>query len=77
MAEKYVEAILAALQEYQPGLPLEVYSDLAWGGLRETPIFDETFHTGDPRIERINNRYICEGVGHEYLGQTPVGLNCN
>ena len=33
IANSYVNAIAAALQEFQPGLPQQVYDDLAWGGI--------------------------------------------
>lgn len=42
----YVNAIASALQEYQPGLPQQVYDDMAWAGLNNTPIFDTKFPVG-------------------------------
>lgn len=84
MAIKYVNAIACALQEYQTGIavpsgvqPQQVYTDLAWGGLQEAPIFNSSNSplTNSDR-ERIVNRYNCEIVGHEVLGQTPIGNPC-
>ena len=49
MATDYVDAIARALQEYQTGIPVsigtspdQIYSDLAWGGLSDAPVFDAT-----------------------------------
>lgn len=43
IANNYVAAIASALQEYQPGLPDQIYSDLAWAGLNGTPVFETKF----------------------------------
>ncbi|WP_395043792.1 hypothetical protein [Flavobacterium sp.] len=36
IATNYINVIEAALQEFQPGLPSQYYTDLAWGGLDGT-----------------------------------------
>ena len=82
MAIDYVNAIAASLQEFQPGLPQQVYEDLAWGGLQEAPIFDTLFPVGSSERLRIINRYTCESVGTAYgsgtpQAQIPVGQPCN
>lgn len=47
MANTYVNAIASTLQEYNKSddpygsIPFQVYTDLAWGGLQEAPIFRE------------------------------------
>jgi hypothetical protein len=82
MAIDYVNAIVAGLQEYQPGLEQQVYDDMAWGGLIGTPIFDTLFPAGNPNLERIMNRYECEQTGNPSgqgtpSQQNPMGQPCN
>jgi hypothetical protein len=82
IANSYVSAISAALQEYQPGLEQQVYDDMAWGGLIGTPIFDTLFPAGNPNLERIMNRYECEQTGNPSgqgspSQQNPMGQPCN
>ncbi|RTZ08146.1 hypothetical protein EKL98_02175 [Flavobacterium bomense] len=82
IANSYVNAIAAALQEFQPGFPQQVYDDLAWGGLYGTSIFDTLLPVGNPNRERIINRYACEQTGNpQGLGttnqQNPMGQPCN
>jgi len=89
MANYYVDAIARALQEYQTGIPVtyfeipqQIYSDLAWGGLNGTPVFDATYPVGNPNRERIINRAASEQNG-TVIGagtpnsQTPIGKPCN
>ena len=82
MATDYVDAIASALQEYQPGLPQQVYEDLAWGGLIGTPVFDDTNTplTPNDRI-RIANRYEAEqrslSIGDIPNTQNPISQPCN
>jgi hypothetical protein len=89
MATDYADAIARALQEYQTGIPVptgtspqQIYSDLAWGGLSETPVFDVLFPQGTSQRQRILNRYAAEqngttiGAGTSN-SQTPIGLPCN
>jgi hypothetical protein len=88
MANSYVEAIGSALQEFQTGIapaygakPDQVYTDLAWGGLREAPIYDKKFPVGSAERLRIDNRYSCESnggsVGSGTINQqTAIGKPC-
>lgn len=82
IANSYVNPIAAALQEFQPGLPQQVYDDMAWGGLYGTPIFDTKFPVNNLNRERIINRYSAEQLGHP-IGQgtsqeqMPAGEPCN
>lgn len=89
MAIDYADAIARALQEYDTGLPVsenqqpdQVYSDLAWGGLQEAPIFNTLFPEGSIERNRVINRYKCESQGNTYgydfpPAQTPIGQPCN
>jgi hypothetical protein len=84
MADKYVDAMASALQEFDANytVPYQVYKDLAWGGLSGAPIFDETFKPGSEESIRIINRFKCESLGRAVeMGtpnqQTPVGKKCN
>ena len=88
MANNYVNAIANALQEYNKindpnGLvPYQVYSDLAWGGLYGTPVYDKHFENKADEKARVENRYACEQVGSaKGVGttnvQTPIGKPCN
>lgn len=82
IANSYVNAIASALQEYQPGLPQQVYDDMAWAGLNNTPIFDTKFPVGNPNRERILNRGSVEQSGYPVAQGTPqeqinYGQPCN
>jgi hypothetical protein len=89
MANYYVDAIARALQEFQTGIPVaagtspqQIYSDLAWGGLYGTPVFDATYPVGNPNRERIIIRYTCEQNGTTIGAGTPneqtqIGNPCN
>ena len=89
MATDYVDAIARALQEYQTGIavpstssPIQVYSDMAWGGLSDTPVFNSLFPSGSADRQRILNRYAAEQIGHAVgegtpVSQTPMGQPCN
>ena len=89
MAESYVDAIARALQEYQTGVPVvdgtspeQNYSDLAWGTLQKTPIFESIYPIGNQNRQRILNRYQTEqtglpaGQGTPQV-QSPLGQPCN
>lgn len=88
MADLYVGSIASALQEYnkyadpQGLIPYQVYEDLAWGGLMDAPIFEETFPPGTDNYIRIKNRYRCESSGHSVEEGTSneqklAGKPCN
>lgn len=82
IANSYVYAIATALEEFQPGLPEQVYTDLAWSGLETTNIFNLMHPVGSSSRERILNRKAAEQTGNP-VGQgtpneqTPLGLPCN
>ncbi|MDQ1164852.1 hypothetical protein [Flavobacterium sp. SORGH_AS_0622] len=88
MATDYVDAIARALQEFQTGIvvpetsnPQQIYTDLAWGGLSETPVFLASFPNANDR-QRILNRYEAEqrnltiGEGSPNT-QSPISQPCN
>jgi hypothetical protein len=84
MADKYVDAMASALQEYDANyiVPYQVYKDLAWGSLKDAPIFDKEYTPGSAESIRIINRYIAEGIGSAVDSgtpnvQIPVGKPCN
>jgi hypothetical protein len=89
MATDYADAIARALQEYQTGIPVsigispdQIYSDLAWGGLSDAPVFDATYPVGNPNRQRILNRYQAEQHGYPAgqgtpNQQNPIGQPCN
>lgn len=83
MAKIYVNAIGAALQEFQTGIPVtngvpnQIYTDLAWGGLRGTPIYNQTFPVGSEAHNRIEARYAAESNGGTSGNQTAIGTPCN
>ncbi len=89
MATDYIDGMARALQEYQTGIavpistsPDQVYSDLAWGGLSDAPVFDATYPVGNLNRQRILNRYQAEQKGSNTgqgtpQEQTPLGQPCN
>lgn len=88
MANQYVNAIATSLQEYNkyadPNtlVPFQVYEDLAWGGLKGTPVYETKFKVGTSERLRVENRYACEQSGHPVGYNTPqlqntVGKPCN
>ena len=84
MADRYVNAMASALQEYDnnSNVPYQVYKDLAWGSLKDAPIFNATFPPGSADNIRILNRYSCESAGRPVVAgtpneQKPVGKPCN
>jgi hypothetical protein len=82
IANSYVSAIAAALQEFQPGLPQQVYDDLAWSGLEKTSIFNTLYPQGSTVRERILNRKTAEQTGNSIAQgtpnqQNPMGQPCN
>ncbi|WP_417942814.1 hypothetical protein [Flavobacterium sp. RS13.1] len=57
--------------------PLQIYTDLAWGGLQEAPVFAEKFPVGSADYLRIKGRYDAEGTNSIKNGQTVIGKPCN
>ncbi|MCW4468316.1 hypothetical protein OGH69_05000 [Flavobacterium sp. MFBS3-15] len=81
MSEKYVDVVARALQEYQTGVPVpegihpqQIYKDLAWGGLRDTPAYNAL---SPEEQDRINNRYAAESKNTTFDIQEPIGNPCN
>jgi hypothetical protein len=84
MANTYVNAIADALKEYDGNIyaQKQVYTDLAWGGLQKTPIFEKLFPEGNPNRDRILDRLRCESAGRSVnegtsKEQKPIGKPCN
>lgn len=79
MAIKYVDIIASALQEFDGNytIPYQVYTDLAWRGLMDTPAFKEKFPEGSPDNTRIKNRISAEQRGGSTGSEHPVGKPCN
>ena len=82
IANSYVNAIAAALKEFQPGLSQQVYDDMAWSGLEETTIFNTIHPPGSASRQRITNRKAAEQSGHPIEQGTPqeqinYGQPCN
>jgi hypothetical protein len=88
MANQYINAIGAALQEFQTGVPPayglkpdQIYTDMAWGGLVKTPIYDKMIPIGSAERRRIENRYQAESTNRP-VGQgtpsvqNPIGKPC-
>lgn len=85
IANDYVNSIAATIQEFHTGqsviYPLQVYLDLAWGGLVGTSIFNKDY-PNDPNDknykdrERILDRINTEKKGEQYHGYYPMGTPC-
>jgi hypothetical protein len=77
----YTIKTITFFQEYQSALPQQVYDDMAWGGLKGTPIFETLFPVGNPNLARIINRYSSEQTGNPQgqgqQAQIPLGQPCN
>jgi hypothetical protein len=81
MAKVYVNAIGSALQEFQTGIPVayetipdQVYTDLAWYGIRDIKAYSDQPEADRTRME---NRYRAENNGSYYQGQSAIGKPCN
>lgn len=84
MANKYVDAIASALEEYQAntGIPStladkQVFLDMAWSGLQGTDVFNQKFPQGSADRNRIDARIGAEQNGLYYQGQYALGKPCN
>ncbi len=85
MAESYVNAMASALQEYQTGIqvsssqqPQQIYKDLAWGGLGNTPPFNALTDSEKDRIIAVNNAE-CHNTQQNANGNNyfPISRPCN
>lgn len=84
IAKYYVEAMAMTLQQYDANFntSYQVYKDLAWGTLKDAPIFSKTYLPGSEESIRISNRYKAEALGRAVdqgtpNEQAPVGKPCN
>ena len=82
IANTYLSIITPALQEYQPGLPLQLYEDIAWSGLMETSSFDIMHPANSASRQHIMNRAAAEQTGNPIATgtpnqQIPYGQPCN
>lgn len=85
MANKYVNAIASALEEYQwndTGIPStladkQVFLDLAWSGLQGTDVYNKKSQEGIIDNTRITARIGAEQNGVYSQGQYAVGKQCN
>jgi hypothetical protein len=85
MANKYVNAIASALEEYQwndTGIPStladkQVFLDLAWSGLQGTDVYNKKSQEGIIDNIRITARIGAETNGVYSQGQYAVGKQCN
>lgn len=84
LASNYVDALGRALQEFDTGNPIpededpdQLYSDMAWGGLTDTTIFNQNHPEGSESRERIENRIFAEAFNVTSGDQTPSGSPCN
>ena len=85
IANKYVNTIAATIQEFHTGqsvaYPLQVYLDLAWGGLTGTYVFNKDY-PNDPNDknykdrERIFAKINTEKLGTQYGINSPIGTPC-
>jgi len=87
MANKYVTSIAKTLEEFnRTNDPLglvkkQVYEDLAWGGLKDTPVYDAKFPINSLERKRIEDRYRIESNGSiadegTVTEQKPAGEPC-
>lgn len=84
MANRYVDAIASALEEYQlnTGGPnsaadKQAFQDMAWSGLQGTNIFDKKYPIGSADKNRLDGRIRAEQSGGYSTGQYPIGKPCN
>ena len=84
MANKYVDAIATALEEYQANTAIpssladkQVFLDMAWSGLQNTDVFDTKFPLGSANRTRILGRIVNDVTNVYSQGQYAVGQPCN
>lgn len=80
MANTYVNAIAAALEEYQANTAIpssiadkQVFLDMAWSGLRGTDVYQKKFPMGGEDDNRIFARIAAE----QSQGYNAIGKPCN
>ncbi|WP_166920599.1 hypothetical protein [Flavobacterium poyangense] len=87
IADKYVNAIAATIQEFHTGVsvdsgfPNQVYLDMAWAGLYKTNIFIKNYpndpnHKNFKDRQRIYDRINTEKLGAQYGVNFPLGTPC-
>ncbi|SDH91052.1 hypothetical protein SAMN04488062_11766 [Flavobacterium omnivorum] len=85
MANKYIDAMASALEEYQKsttGIPSsladkQVFLDMAWSGLQGTAVYNKKSQEGIIDDTRITARIGAELNGVYSQGQYAVGQPCN
>ncbi|CAM2868704.1 hypothetical protein [Flavobacterium frigoris] len=84
MANRYVNAIASALEEYQKKInfPIfisdkQVFIDLAWSGLQGTDAYNKKYPGGSTDRKRLENTIIAEQIGTSYYGTNVTGKPCN
>ena len=85
MANKYIDAMASALEEYQTsttGIPSsladkQVFLDMAWSGLQGTAVYNKKSQEGIIDDTRITARIGAELNGVYSQGQYAVGQPCN
>jgi hypothetical protein len=87
MANNYVNIIACAIQEIQTGIsvpagtqPLQIYQDLAWGGLEDTPAYIAKSSTEKNRIQNVNNAEADNTIQNNVSGVPtyfPISIPCN
>lgn len=84
---KYVNSIAETIQEFHTGqsvgsgFPYQVYLDMAWGGLKDTYIFNKNYpnnpnHKNYKDRVRILARINTEKIGSQYGITAPIGTPC-
>jgi hypothetical protein len=63
------------LQEYYGNytVPCQIYTDLVWGGLRDTPVYNKK---ESAERQRIEDRYRAEQNGAFSNAQSAIGKPC-
>ncbi len=85
MADRYVDAIASAIQEYQLNetktpaslTDKQAFLDMAWSGLQGTDVYNKKFPAGSADDKRITARIGAETNGVYSQGQYAVGKPCN
>jgi hypothetical protein len=85
MANSFVNAIACSLQEFQTGIPValngqpdQIYKDLAWGGLEDTPPFIALSQIEKNRIRAVNLAETTNATQNaNSTAYNPISQPCN